>query len=140
VALVEAGPPDTAAEIHIPAAFPALFKTRWDWDFDSESEPELGARRVYLPRGKMLGGSSSMNSMVYMRGNAADYDEWAAGGARGWSYRDVLPYFIRSEDNERGADAYHGVGGPLHVSDSRATCNIDEGGGFHPDPPRSGWP
>ena len=83
VVLIEAGPPDTAAEIYIPAAFPALFKTRWDWDFDSESEPELGARRVYLPRGKMLGGSSSMNSMVYMRGNAADYDEWAAGGARG---------------------------------------------------------
>ena len=75
VVLIEAGPPDTAPEIHIPAAFPALFKTRWDWDFDSESEPELGGRRVYLPRGKMLGGSSSMNSMVYMRGNAADYDE-----------------------------------------------------------------
>ncbi|HEY2577199.1 MAG TPA: GMC family oxidoreductase N-terminal domain-containing protein [Streptosporangiaceae bacterium] len=124
VALVEAGLPDTATEIHIPAAFPALFKTRWDWDFDSEPEPELGARRVYLPRGKMLGGSSSMNSMVYMRGNAADYDEWAAGGARGWSYRDVLPYFIRSEDNERGADAYHGAGGPLHVSDSRANSPV----------------
>ena len=110
VVLIEAGPPDTAPEIHIPAAFPALFKTRWDWDFDSESEPELGDRRVYLPRGKMLGGSSSMNSMVYMRGNAADYDRWAAGGARGWGYRDVLPYFKRSEDNERGADEYHGVG------------------------------
>jgi choline dehydrogenase-like flavoprotein len=122
VALVEAGLPDTATEIHIPAAFPALFKTRWDWDFDSE--PELGARRVYLPRGKMLGGSSSMNSMVYMRGNAADYDGWAAGGARGWGYRDVLPYFIRSEDNERGAGAYHGAGGPLHVSDSRANSPV----------------
>ena len=124
VALVEAGLPDTAPEIHIPAAFPALFKTGWDWDFDSESEPELAGRRVYLPRGRMLGGSSSMNAMVYMRGNAADYDGWAAGGAQGWSYQDVLPYFIRSEDNERGADSYHGVGGPLHVSDSRANSPV----------------
>ncbi len=99
VALIEAGSPDTAPEIHVPAAFPALFKTGWDWDYDSEAEPELGGRRVYLPRGRMLGGSSSMNAMVYARGNAADYDGWAAGGARGWSYRDVLPYFIRSEDN-----------------------------------------
>jgi choline dehydrogenase-like flavoprotein len=124
VALVEAGPPDTAPEIHIPAAFGTLFKTRWDWDYDSEPEPELGGRRVYLPRGRMLGGSSSMNSMVYMRGSAADYDGWAAGGAHGWSYRDVLPYFIRSEDNERGADDYHGTGGPLHVSDSRASSRV----------------
>ena len=65
-----------------------------------------------------------MNSMVYMRGAAADYDGWAAGGARGWGYRDVLRYFKRSEDNERGADAYHGVGGPLHVSDSRANSPV----------------
>ncbi|HYZ56434.1 MAG TPA: GMC family oxidoreductase N-terminal domain-containing protein [Streptosporangiaceae bacterium] len=124
VALVEAGPPDTATEIHVPAAFPALFKTRWDWDFDSDPEPGLGGRRAYLPRGKMLGGSSSMNCMVYMRGNAADYDGWAAGGAQGWGYWDVLPYFIRSEDNERGADDYHGAGGPLHVSDSRANSPV----------------
>jgi choline dehydrogenase-like flavoprotein len=124
VALVEAGLPDTAMEIHVPAAFPTLFKTQWDWDFDSESEPGLGGRRVYLPRGRMLGGSSSMNAMIYMRGNAADYDGWAAGGAQGWGYRDVLPYFIRSEDNERGADSYHGAGGPLHVSDSRANSSV----------------
>jgi choline dehydrogenase len=124
VALVEAGPWDTAAEIHVPAAFASLFKTRWDWDFDSESEPGLGGRRAYLPRGRMVGGSSSMNAMVYMRGNAADYDGWAAAGAQGWSYRDVLPYFMRSEDNERGADGYHGVGGPLHVSDSRAMSRV----------------
>ncbi|MGH3780065.1 MAG: GMC family oxidoreductase [Pseudonocardiaceae bacterium] len=124
VALVEAGPWDTAAEIHISAAFASLFKTRWDWDFDSESEPGLGGRRVYLPRGRMVGGSSSMNAMVYMRGNAADYDGWAATGALGWSYRDVLPYFLRSEDNERGADDYHGVGGPVHVSDSRAMSRV----------------
>jgi choline dehydrogenase len=120
VGLVEAGSEDTAAEIHIPVAFPTLFKTRWDWDFDSDPEPGLGSRRAYLPRGRMLGGSSSMNAMIYVRGNAADYDGWAAAGADGWSYREVLPFFIRSEDNERGADEYHGVGGPLHVSDSRA--------------------
>jgi choline dehydrogenase len=142
VALVEAGPEDTATEIRIPAAFPALFKTRWDWDFDSDPEPGLGYRRAYLPRGRMLGGSSSMNAMVYIRGNAADYDGWAAGGALGWSYGDVLPYFIRSEDNERGADNYHGVGGPLHVSDSRALSTvadafieaaIEAGQAFNPD-------
>jgi choline dehydrogenase len=124
VALVEAGAADTATEIRIPAAFPTLFKTGWDWDLDSDPEPELGGRRVYLPRGRMLGGSSSMNAMVYMRGNAADYDGWATAGAEGWSYRDVLPYFKRSEDNERGADDYHGVGGPLHVSDSRAMSPV----------------
>jgi choline dehydrogenase-like flavoprotein len=124
VALVEAGASDTATEIHIPAAFPTLFKTRWDWDFDTESELGLGGRRAYLPRGRMLGGSGSMNAMIYIRGNAADYDGWAAGGAQGWSYRDVLPYFMRSEDNERGADAYHGVGGPLHVSDSHAMSRV----------------
>ena len=124
VALIEAGSPDTAREIRIPAAFPSLFKTRWDWDFDSEPEVGLGGRRAYLPQGRMLGGSSSMNAMIYVRGNAADYDGWAAAGAHGWSYRDVLPYFKRSEDNERGADAYHGVGGPLHVSESRAMSHV----------------
>jgi choline dehydrogenase-like flavoprotein len=124
VALLEAGPSDSALDIHVPAAFPRLFKTRLDWDFDSEAEPGLGGRRAYLPRGRMLGGSSSMNAMIYARGNAADYDGWAADGARGWSYREVLPYFLRSEDNERGADDYHGVGGPLHVSDSRAMSPV----------------
>jgi choline dehydrogenase len=124
VALLEAGPEDTATEIKVPAAFPSLFKTRWDWDFDSDPEPGLGGRRAYLPRGRMLGGSSSMNAMVYIRGNAADYDSWAGDGAPGWSYDDVLPYFIRSEDNERGADEFHGVGGPLRVSDSRAMSRL----------------
>lgn len=124
VALVEAGGKDNAPEIRIPAAFPSLFKSGLDWDFDTDPEPGLGGRRVYLPRGRMLGGSSSMNAMVYMRGNAADYDGWASGGADGWSYPDVLPYFIRSEDNELGANDYHGVGGPLHVSESRAMSPV----------------
>ena len=120
VTLVEAGPPDSAQEIHIPAAFPTLFKSSWDWDFDSEPEPGLGGRRAYLPRGRMLGGSSSMNAMIYIRGAKADYDEWASDGAQGWSYQEVLPYFMRAEDNERGASEYHGAGGPLRVSEGRS--------------------
>lgn len=125
VALIEAGPVDTADEIHIPAAFPGLFKSSLDWDLDTEPEPHLNNRRAYLPRGKMLGGSSSMNAMIYIRGNRADYDEWAAGGADGWGYDDVLPYFRKSEDNERGVqDTFHGVGGPLAVSDSHAMTPI----------------
>ena len=124
VALLEAGGADTDEEIHIPAAFGALFKGRRDWDFSTEPEPALGGRRAYLPRAKMLGGCSSMNAMVYIRGNRADFDEWAAMGAEGWSYDDVLPYFKKSEDNERGADQFHGVGGPLPVRESRAMSPI----------------
>lgn len=120
VAVIEAGGPDTAQEIHIPAAFSRLFKSDLDWDLDTEPEPGLAGRRLYLPRGKTFGGSSSMNAMIYMRGNPADYDGWAAAGATGWSYSQVLPYFRRAEDNERGADAFHGSGGPLRVSDSRS--------------------
>jgi choline dehydrogenase-like flavoprotein len=120
VVLLEAGAEDTQPEIHIPAAFPALFKSSWDWDLLGEQEPGLGNRRLYLPRGRMLGGCSSINAMIYVRGNRADYDGWAATGAPGWGYDDVLPYFRRSEDNERGEDPFHGVGGPLKVSDSRS--------------------
>jgi choline dehydrogenase-like flavoprotein len=120
VALLEAGGEDTQPEIRIPAAFPALFKSGWDWDLLGEQEPGLGGRRLYLPRGRMLGGCSSINAMIYIRGNRADYDGWAAGGADGWGYDDVLPYFKRSEDNERGEDAFHGAGGPMMVADSRS--------------------
>ena len=120
VALLEAGGADSDDEIHIPAAFGALFKGRRDWDMATEPEPGLGGRRAYLPRAKVLGGCSSMNAMVYIRGNRADYDEWAAMGAEGWGYDDVLPYFRRSEDNERGEDLYHGTGGPLPVCEGRS--------------------
>ncbi len=120
VCLVEAGGADTAPEIHMPVAISAMTKTGLDWDLVSEREPGLDNRRIYLPRGKMLGGSSSINAMVYIRGNRADYDGWAAGGAEGWSYDDVLPYFKRAEDNERGEDEFHGAGGPLAVSESRS--------------------
>ncbi len=117
VALLEAGGEDSQPEIHIPAAFPALFKSSYDWDLLGEREPGLGGRRLYLPRGRMLGGCSSINAMIYIRGNRADYDGW---GVPGWSYDDVLPYFKRSEDNERGEDRYHGVDGPIRVSESRS--------------------
>jgi choline dehydrogenase len=120
VTLIEAGGPDTAQEIHIPAAFPQLFKSQYDWDFSSEPEPGLAGKRVYLPRGKMLGGSSSMNAMVYIRGNRADYDGWATDGAAGWGFNDVLPYFRRSENNERGEDQFHGNLGPLSVCEGRS--------------------
>jgi choline dehydrogenase len=120
VALVEAGGEDTQPEIHVPAAFPALFKSELDWDLLGEPEPGLDNRRLYLPRGRMLGGCSSINAMIYIRGNRLDYDGWAATGCEGWGYDDVLPYFKRSEDNERGEDAYHGAGGALGVSESRS--------------------
>jgi choline dehydrogenase len=117
VLLIEAGASDRTMNVSIPAAFSKLFKTKRDWDYSTEPEPALGGRSLYIPRGKMLGGSSSMNAMIYMRGNRADYDGWAEQGAKGWSYTDVLPYFKRAENNERGADDYHGTGGPLNVMD-----------------------
>jgi choline dehydrogenase len=126
VALLEAGGPDGQKEIAMPIAFPMLLKSSVDWDLYGEQEPGLGGRRLYLPRGKVVGGSGSINAMIYVRGNRADYDGWAAGGAEGWSYDEVLPYFKRSEDNERGEDRYHGVGGPMSVSDSRAMSPLIE--------------
>ena len=126
VALLEAGGPDSRSEIAMPAAFPMLLKSSVDWDLLGEPEPGLGGRRLYMPRGKVIGGSGSINAMIYVRGNRADFDGWAAGGADGWSYDEVLPYFKRSEDNERGEDAFHGVGGPLSVSDSRAMSPMIE--------------
>ena len=120
VALVEAGGEDSRPEAHIPLMWPLLLKSSFDWDLLSEAEPGLNNRRLYLPRGKMLGGCSSINAMLYVRGNRADYDGWAAAGATGWSYDEVLPYFRRSEDNERGEDAFHGAGGPMRVSEGRS--------------------
>jgi choline dehydrogenase len=120
VTLVEAGPPDSVPEIRIPSALGKLFLTKWDWDYTTDPEPELDFRRKHLSCGKMLGGTSSMNAMIYIRGNPADYDQWAGVGAAGWGWRDVLPYFIRAEDNERGASDVHGAGGPLSVSECRS--------------------
>ena len=126
IAVVEAGPPDDAPEIHMPLAFGPNLTSDWDWALFSEPEPGLDDRRNYLPRGRVLGGSSSLNAMIYIRGHRADYDEWAAMGLGGWGYDDVLPYFKRAEDNERGPSRYHGVGGPLSVSDSRSMHPVVE--------------
>ena len=120
VALIEAGGRDTAPEIGLPVAFTQLFKTDFDWDFTSEPEPALGRRRIYLPRGKGLGGCSSINAMVYIRGNPADFDDWSRQGAAGWSHDEMLPYFIKSESNESHRDHLHGKDGPLAVSNSRS--------------------
>lgn len=124
VLLLEAGGPDEMREIHIPAAFPKLFRSPLDWNYETEPQEHLNGRRLYWPRGKMLGGSSSINAMIYIRGHRADYDGWAALGNRGWSYEDVLPYFRRAEDFEDGANEYHGAGGPLHVENRRYTHEI----------------
>lgn len=117
VALLEAGGSDDTPEISMPVAFPQLFKTKYDWDFATEPEQALRNRRIYLPRGRALGGSSAINAMIYIRGNGADFDGWVDEGAPGWSYREMLPYFIRSECNERGDLRYHGRSGPLAVQD-----------------------
>ena len=120
VLLLEAGGKDRALKIKIPAAFPEQFHTKLDWDFETEPEPHVDGRPLFIPRGKMLGGSSSMNAMLYVRGRPLDYDGWESQGAPGWGYADVLPYFIKAEDNVRGASEFHGVGGPLHVSEQRS--------------------
>ncbi len=119
VLLLEAGGKDSAREIHIPAAFSKLFKTAVDWDYSTEPEAQLHNRRLYWPRGKVLGGSSSINAMIYIRGNPADYDGWRGAGNPGWGFADILPYFKKSEDQGRGASELHGVGGPIHVADPR---------------------
>src|SRR4051794_14298161 len=117
VLLLESGPPDVNDNIHVPLGYLQLGRTEVDWDFATAPEPFCDSRRISLPRGRVLGGSSSINAMVYIRGHRADYDGW---GIPGWSYDDLLPYFIKAEDNERGASEFHGVGGPLPVSDSRS--------------------
>ncbi|HET7881896.1 MAG TPA: choline dehydrogenase [Acetobacteraceae bacterium] len=118
VLLLEAGGKDRNPWIHIPMGFSQVYANpRVNWMYESEPEEQLGNRRLYQPRGKVLGGTSSINGMVYMRGNAADYDEWRQRGCTGWDWDSVLPYFKKAEHQERGANSFHGVGGPLHVSD-----------------------
>ena len=119
VLVIEAGGSDRHLNVRVPAAFSKLFKTKRDWDFQSEPEPYLKGREVYIPRGRMLGGSSSMNAMIYIRGRRQDYDDWRDSGCVGWGYDDVLAYFTKSEHNERLADEYHGTGGELNVADLR---------------------
>jgi choline dehydrogenase-like flavoprotein len=117
VLLLEAGPPDVKENVHVPLGYLQLAATDVDWDYHSAPEPHCDGRRIPLPRGKVLGGSSSINAMVYIRGNRLDYDDW---GVPGWSSADLIPYFLKAEDNERGASEWHGVGGPLPVSEERS--------------------
>jgi choline dehydrogenase len=119
VLLLEAGDPDKKLEIKIPAAYANLHHSEVDWGFSTEPQKHVNNRRIYLPRGKTLGGSSSTNAMAYVRGNRADYDEWAALGNRGWSYEEVLLYFIKSEHNEDIFDDFHGKDGLLNVTHAK---------------------
>ncbi|GGK63154.1 GMC family oxidoreductase [Nocardia camponoti] len=117
VALVEAGADRMPLRSRVPAAYASLFASKYDWTYYTTPQRELGGRSLFWPRGKLMGGSSAMNAMVYIRGNQADFDGWSAAGAHEWGMSDVLPYFLRSENNSRGASNYHGVGGPLDVVD-----------------------
>ncbi|HZH43010.1 MAG TPA: choline dehydrogenase [Lysobacter sp.] len=120
VLLLEAGPRDWHPFIHMPAGLAKLVRhTAINWDYSTAPEPQLDGRVLWWPRGKVLGGSSSINAMCYVRGAPRDYDEWARAGGRGWDWANVLPYFKRAERNARGADAWHGGDGPLHVADLR---------------------
>jgi choline dehydrogenase-like flavoprotein len=127
VGLIEAGPPDKSVLIHCPAGLALLAQTgAANWGFETVPQPGLNGRRGYQPRGKVLGGSSSVNAMIYARGHRADYDAWAAEGNPGWSFDEVLPWFKHAEHNERGADAFHGTGGPLNVADLRSDATWRE--------------
>ena len=121
VCLLEAGGGGSGPAVNIPCGAVTMLPTRYNnWAFESVPQPGLNGRRAYQPRGKCLGGSSAINAMIYIRGHRHDYDHWAALGNAGWSYDDVLPYFILSENNERYRDRWHGNSGPLHVSDLRS--------------------
>ena len=117
VLLLEAGGPDRSLRVHTPGLVGLLWRSRYDWAYFTSPQPGLEGREMHWPRGKVLGGSSSINYMIYMRGHRDNYDHWRALGNDGWGYDDVLPYFKRSENNARGADDFHGAGGPLDVTD-----------------------
>ena len=119
VLLLEAGGDDTGRDISIPAAFSRLFKSKYDWAYLTEPQPELNGRQLDIPRGKVLGGSSAINAMIYIRGHRSDYELWRELGNTAWGYADVLPYFIKSENRELMSSAYHGSSGPLNVADPR---------------------
>ncbi len=120
VLLLEAGGRDINPWIHVPLGYAKLFTNRnVNWMYETEPEPELNDRRIFQPRGKVLGGSSSINGLIYIRGQKQDFDTWRQLGNQGWSFDDVLPYFRRAENQQRGADEFHGAGGPLSVSDQR---------------------
>ena len=127
VLLLEAGPADRSFWIHLPIGYgKTMWSKTYNWCFHTDPDPNMNGRRIYWPRGKTLGGSSSINGLIYIRGQREDYDHWAALGNDGWGYDDVLPYFIRSERNQRGANGYHGGDGPLAVSDIGAKNELIE--------------
>ena len=125
VLLLEAGGKDTYPWIHIPVGYyKTMHNPKTDWCFQTEPDENLNGRSINYPRGKTLGGSSSINGLLYIRGQARDYDIWRQQGNTGWGWDDVLPYFIKSENQERGANKFHGIGGPLSVSDIRIKLDI----------------
>jgi choline dehydrogenase len=127
VLLLEAGPADKSLWIHLPIGYgKTMWSSTYNWRFETDPDPNMNGRRIYWPRGKTLGGSSAINGLIYIRGQREDYDHWAALGNPGWGYDDVLPYFIRSEGNQRGASAFHGGDGPLKVSDIAARHELIE--------------
>ncbi len=127
VALLEAGPVDSSVLIHCPAGLAVMASLSLNgWGLHTVPQPGLNGRRGYQPRGKVMGGSSSLNAMIYTRGHRSDYDRWAAQGNPGWSYAQVLPYFKKAEHNERGADDFHATGGPLNVMDLRSPNRFGE--------------
>jgi choline dehydrogenase len=126
VVLLEAGGSDAKMEVRMPAAFSKLFKTEFDWAYYTEPEPELDGRTLYWPRGKVIGGSTSINAMIYIRGARTDYDAWAAAGNDGWRFSDVLPFFKKAERHEGGSTAYHGGQGPMRIASLRCVNPISD--------------
>jgi choline dehydrogenase len=127
VLLLEAGPRDRSFWIHVPIGYgKTMWSKKYNWCFYTDPDPNMNGRRIYWPRGKVLGGSSSINGLIYIRGQREDYDHWAALDNPGWGYDDVLPYFIKSERNQRGANHFHGGDGPLSVSDIGARNELIE--------------
>jgi len=124
VLVLEAGPRDTHPLIHIPAGFVKLLDSNLLYHYKTERQPALDGRAPIMPQGAVLGGGSSVNAAIYIRGQRRDYDDWARLGAEGWSYSEVLPYFRRAEDNDRFSDSYHGTDGPLGVSDLRQVTDL----------------
>lgn len=145
VCVLEAGGSDQTLAVRAPVAFSALFKSSRDWAYMSQPEPACEQRSLFMPRGKMLGGCSSINAMLYVRGRPADYDGWRDAGCAGWGWQDVLPHFRAVEDNSRGSDEFHGAGGPLRVEDqrspspvSRAMISAAEAAGYPRNPDING--
>ena len=141
VLLLEAGPPDRSLWIHLPIGYgKTMWSPTYNWCFHTDPDPNMNGRRIYWPRGKTLGGSSSINGLIYIRGQREDYDHWAALGNVGWGYDEVLPYFIKAEGNQRGAIPFHGADGPLKVSDIASKHELIEafiGGAQHIGVPRT---